>query len=383
MPVQHTHLPAQNDIRFFRIRIQDDACDPKSLILPCIRSPARPAPVGRCMVRQSRQQHRNQLLFLLQFPGGRHNDYHQLTGRKARACHHVPDRPIAAGLAVGADAALLHPGDNRPDDSLILLDSDYASMIVDNCMRASRIESGCYSAVPVCSDRKLRLVPVVPWILHPYDGLKDCFLTAHGSVGIFSGIQLKPSDPDQVLTDFALLEAKLGRIAQLLDLAASAASCAGASGLHPVSTWGEEFLQPGISIVFLHLHDPGPYQVSCHSVLHKDGHASGMAYSESFRGHIFYQQLRDLILLHLCFPLNPPQLSLRYHGCFPCYHSPVLRRLDSIRRLNPSHSSDPRFLAAARISFMVSSFASALSARFRAIASARDGLFGLPYSYSP
>ena len=69
-----------------------------------------------------------------------------------------------------------------------------------------------------------------------------------------------------------------------------------------------------------------------------------------------------------------------YHYFSVLYDKLDFLRLDSNNRLYPSHSV---VCLSFRISFIVCILASVISARFSAIASARAGFFGEPYSSSP
>ena len=88
------------------------------------------------------------------------------------------------------------------------------------------------------------------------------------------------------------------RIAQFLDLAASAPAGLWADRFHPVLSSRQDLLQPGVGIGLFDLYHLRPHPVPDHCILHKDGHAFGMAYPQSLRGHIFYCQFHQCILLH-------------------------------------------------------------------------------------
>ena len=196
-------------------------------------------------------------------------------------------------------------------------------------------------------DGILGLVAVAEGLLHADDGL-------HGDVR-------KAAEAREIPPDKVLLEGELLLVGKLLHAAAAAASGFRAGRGDPVGGGDEHLLDPRVGVGLFRSRHAGEDRVADHGVFHKKGEAIGVSDAFTVVCHVFDMYFYKVVFLHA--------------------YSPVLRRLESKKRLKPSHSISGE--ADSSTSDMVSSLASVLSARFRARASMIAGFLGEPYSYSP
>ena len=122
-------------------------------------------------------------------------------------------QPPPCRLIIRTDLILTHIGKHHSKNLLILRNAQLTILYRDNVVRARRVKS-CYGlTVFVHANRKLRLIAIAVWLLHPHNLL-------HHRINEF---RCKASDADQIAAHLFLLIAKLLPIVHRLDLAATTA----------------------------------------------------------------------------------------------------------------------------------------------------------------
>ena len=85
-----------------------------------------------------------------------------------------------------------HRIQNRP----VLFHTEQTILYRDNAVCARRIKSGYRLSVPICPDRKLRLIAIAVRLLHTDDWLHDPV----------NKIRRKPTQTDEIAADFILFK---------------------------------------------------------------------------------------------------------------------------------------------------------------------------------
>ena len=137
----------------------------------------------------------------------------------------MADQALACRLVIRHNLLPVHPGSHDRQNLLIHRPSQIAALCLDDAVGAPGIKSNADLAVPIPSDRELRLVPVAPGLFHT-----DHWL--HGDIR-------KAADPAQMVLYFLSLESQLRLIGHTLQLTAAAGAGCRAAGFRPVSGWSE------------------------------------------------------------------------------------------------------------------------------------------------
>ena len=283
----------------------------------------------------------------------------------------MPQQPLSGPFIIGRDPVLLHKCKDDLQYLPVHRNTQRTVCIRDDVMRPSGVESGHRVSFPVCPERELGLIAVSEGLVH-----------ADSRIGhAVQKLRRESSDPLEIPPYLPLLERKLLLIGHLLDLTSAAFSGKCAPRLYSGFGRLQDFHQPGISVVLFRLHDLGFHTVADHRILDKQRIAVHLSDSFPVHADIFDVSRDYIIFLHilLLFIKAGTHPRICDHQ-MPFYVPDVLLKFDSKSLLYPSHSV-PVFPL--NISVSVCIFASALSARLRASASASAGFFGEPYSSSP
>ena len=133
-------------------------------------------------------------------------------------------QPPPCRLIIRTDLILTHIGKHHSKNLLILRNAQLTILHRDNVVRTGCIKSRYGLTVFVHANRKLCLIAIAVWLLHPHD-------LFHHRIDEF---RRKASDADQIVPHFFLLITKLLHIVHRLDLAAATARIQRAFRLHTV-----------------------------------------------------------------------------------------------------------------------------------------------------
>ena len=111
----------------------------------------------------------------------------------------MTDQSLSRQLIIGTDAVFLHILQNPLQNFLILRYAERTVCVGNDGVRSSGIEPGDRVAILIGAHRVLRLVPVMPWLVHADDRL-------HPLIDIFC---IEAADANEIVTNLILLELQL------------------------------------------------------------------------------------------------------------------------------------------------------------------------------
>lgn len=179
-----------------------------------------------------------------------HQHGHDFSGLDPHPSHNVADDAPAGIFFQGRDPVFFHPGPDHLDDPVVGLLLDQAVLHVDDPVGALGIAADGQGMVPSLGHRHLHLVPVMPGVFR--------------SQGFLDAEFGKVADPFHGIHYGLAFQGQLGRIGQMLELAAAALGVHWTRGLHPVRGGNQQLQQTGLAVAFFqqgHLGlDPFPGQ---------------------------------------------------------------------------------------------------------------------------
>ena len=145
--------------------------------------------------------------------------YHDFICLESVTEQYMAYQPFMLHFIVCRNFEFFHEVQNTVQDLFVDFHTKRAVCILDNAVCSSGIEPGDHSAVFICSDRELRLIPVAER-LHSFSVHADSRM--HDLIQKFCR---NFSDPLQIAAYLCFFKCKLCRILHLLDLTAAAFSC--------------------------------------------------------------------------------------------------------------------------------------------------------------
>ena len=206
----------------------------------------------------------------------------------------VPDQHMAHQafmlcLVISADLILFHKCKDLLQDYFVYFHAQRAIGIWNDTMGPSGVESGYDVSFIVRSDWKLRLVPVVKWVVHAYDRLQR----------LIQHFRWNLPDTHKISSDLVFFEGQLAVILHLLDLATAAFAGHRAFRLfYPVWRWRKNIHQPCIAVVLLGLHHFGLHHVADDGVFNEQRVSIHLSDAFSVNSYIFDRNRNQFIFLH-------------------------------------------------------------------------------------
>lgn len=182
-------------------------------------------------------EHGRQILQMgdLGFVGHQHGHY--FPGTDSHPAHNVPDNAPPGIFFQSRDPEFFHPGPDHLDDFVVGLLLDQTVFHINDPVGALGVAANGQGVVPSLGSRYLHFIPVMPGVLR--------------SQGFLDAEFGKMADPFHGVHHRLAFQGQLGRIGQVLELAAAALGIHRAGWGHPVWRRHQQFQQPGLAVAFL------------------------------------------------------------------------------------------------------------------------------------
>ena len=173
-------------------------------------------------------------------------------------------QPFMLHFIVCRNFEFFHEVQNTVQDLFVNFHTKRAVCILDNAVCSSGIESSDHSAVFICSDRELRLIPVAER-LHSFSVHADSRM--HDLIQKFTR---NFSDPLQIAAYLRFFKCKLCLIFHLLNLAATTSSCHRTRWLfYTIFRRRNNIHKSCITVVLLCLHNLGFNHITDNRIFYK------------------------------------------------------------------------------------------------------------------